>query len=86
VAIAEQITVYICPTVHSKVLTMIEANVFLALATLGAVNPAAASEQQNQLETARVPQPMQRLEIGVDRDNSAFKFRFADPVWLFSPA
>jgi hypothetical protein len=60
---------------------MFEAIVVLALATLGAVNPAAATEQ-NQLETARLPQPVQRLEFGVEGDNSAFKFRFADPVWL----
>jgi hypothetical protein len=59
---------------------MFGATVVLALAALGAVGPAAATEQQNQLETARVPQPVQRLEFGVEGDNSAFKFRFADPV------
>jgi hypothetical protein len=61
---------------------MLRTTVVLALATLGAVSPAAATEQQNQLETARVPQPVQRLEFGVEGDNSAFKFRFADPVRL----
>jgi hypothetical protein len=61
---------------------MLGATVLLALVTLGTVSPAAATEQQNQLETARVPQPVQRLEFGVEGDNSAFKFRFADPVRL----
>jgi hypothetical protein len=64
---------------------MIGATVALALA-LGAVNPASATEQLNQLETARVPQPVQRLEFGVEGDNSAFKFRFADPVCLPPPS
>jgi hypothetical protein len=61
---------------------MIGVTIALALTALGAVSPAAATGhvQQNQLETARVPQPVQRLEFGVEGDNSAFKFRFADPV------
>jgi hypothetical protein len=67
---------------HPELYTMFGATVVLALATLGAVNPAAATGQQNQLETARMPQPVQRLEFGVEGDNSAFKFRFADPVPL----
>jgi hypothetical protein len=61
---------------------MIGVTVALALTALGAVSPTAATEhvQLNQLETARVPQPVQRLEFGVEGDSSAFKFRFADPV------
>lgn len=66
---------------------MIGATVVLALATLGAAAPAAASddwkmEQQNQLETARLPQAAQRVEFGVEGDASAFKFRFSDPVCI----
>jgi hypothetical protein len=68
---------------HPELYTMFGATVVLALATLGAVSPAAATEQQNQLETARLAQPVQRLEFGVEGDNSAFKFRFADPVPLY---
>jgi hypothetical protein len=73
---------FLRPSAHPKIFTMFGATVLLALAALGAVNPAAATEQQNQLETARLPQPVQRLEFGVEGDNSAFKFRFADPVLL----
>jgi hypothetical protein len=59
---------------------MICTTVFLALAALGIASPASA-EDVNQLETARLTQAVQRVEFGVQGDNSAFKFRFSDPVW-----
>lgn len=37
---------------------------------------------QDQLETARLTQSAQRAEFGVEGNTSAFKFSFADPVWL----
>lgn len=37
---------------------------------------------QDQLETARLTQAAQRAEFGVEGNTSAFKFSFADPVWL----
>jgi hypothetical protein len=44
-------------------------------------SPAAeATAQLNQLETARLPQQVQRVEFGVEGPESAFKFSFADPV------
>jgi hypothetical protein len=58
------------------------ATALLALTTLGAANYAAAMDSVNQLETPRLVQGAQRLEFGVEGDNSAFKFRFADPVLL----
>jgi hypothetical protein len=61
---------------------MICTTVFLALAALGAASLASAEDAHlNQLETARLTQAAQRVEFGVQGDNSAFKFRFADPVW-----
>jgi hypothetical protein len=59
---------------------MIGTSFLLALAALGAASPATAEDALNQLETARLPQAVQRLEFGVEGDNSAFTFRFADPV------
>jgi hypothetical protein len=61
---------------------MIATTALLALTTLGAANCAAAMEAVNQLETPRLVQGDQRLEFGVQGDNSAFKFRFADTVIL----
>ena len=37
---------------------------------------------QDQLETARLTQAAPRAEFGVEGNTSAFKFSFADPVWL----
>jgi hypothetical protein len=59
---------------------MIATTALLALTTLGAANYAAAMEAVNQLETPRLVQGDQRVEFGVQGDNSAFKFRFADTV------
>jgi hypothetical protein len=39
---------------------------------------AAATDQLNQLETARLPQQVQRVEFGIEGPNSAFKFSFID--------
>ena len=39
----------------------------------------------NQLETARLTQAAQRVEFGVEGDESAFKFNFADPVRSIVP-
>ena len=36
----------------------------------------------DQLETARLTQDAQRADFGVLGNTSAFKFSFADPVWL----
>lgn len=61
---------------------MIDTAVVGARAFLGAVSPAVASwknDELNQLETARLVQPAQRVDFGVEGDNS-FKFSFADPV------
>jgi hypothetical protein len=43
-----------------------------------------ATETLDQLETARLTQQAQRVEFGVEGDDSAFKFRFADPVCQLS--
>ena len=64
---------------------MIASAVVVALAMVGAASPAVASdkeevEQLNQLETARLVQPAQRIEFGVEGEDSAFRFSFADPV------
>jgi hypothetical protein len=60
---------------------MIGTAAVLVLAALGAAGSASATDTLNQLETARLAQPVQRVEFGIEGDNSAFKFRFADPVW-----
>jgi hypothetical protein len=54
----------------------------LAIAALifGGAAAQGAGDQLNQLETARLPQQAQRGEFGVAGDNSAFKFRFSNPV------
>ena len=54
----------------------------IAIATLAATASASGhgGEQLNQLETARLVQPAQRVEFGVEGEDSAFKFRFSDPV------
>ena len=55
----------------------------MLLSGVAAQGGAAAAE--NQLETARLTQAAQRVEFGVEGENSAFKFKFSDPVRRHSP-
>jgi len=55
----------------------------VAILTASAVLGGASAKEYgtlNQLETARIPQAAQRAEFGVEGHDSAFKFKFSDPV------
>jgi hypothetical protein len=58
---------------------MISVAVGSVLALLS-VARASDHQVQNQLETARIPQPAQRVEFGVDGDMTPFRFTFKDSV------
>jgi hypothetical protein len=56
------------------------ASVLLGVACAALAFSSAHGQAQNQLDTARIPQQAQRGEFGITGPDSAFKFRFADPV------
>jgi hypothetical protein len=56
------------------------ASVILVASTLFGCAVATDPIDENQLETARLTQAAQRVEFGVEGDESAFKLRFSDPV------
>ena len=62
--------------------------IIIASTVLGSASAAHhAPPVVNQLETARLTQPAQRLEFGInpgEDQGSPFKFRFSDPVRLLS--
>ena len=63
---------------------MLASSMVVAAALLGGA-AAQGATAVNQLETARLTQAAQRVEFGVEGEDSAFKFKFSDPVRRHSP-